>query len=53
MLGHLLQNSKNQGPTVFGCGSAAIFILRIPDIRVSSTTEFALADDPILGVEMS
>lgn len=33
MLGHLLQNPKNQGPTVFGCsGSAATFILRIPDI---------------------
>jgi hypothetical protein len=31
MLGHLLQNPTNQDPTVFGCGSAAAFILRIPD----------------------
>ena len=55
MLEHLLQIPKNQDPTVFGCGGAANFKLRIPDIWVSTTTEFAMVDvpDPILGVEMS
>jgi hypothetical protein len=53
MLGHLLQNPKDQGPTVFGCGSATSFILRIPDIWVnSSMAEFVLADDPIPDAEM-
>ena len=32
ILGRLQQNPKNQGPTVFGCGSAATLILRILDI---------------------
>jgi len=32
VLGHQLQNPITQDPTVFGCGSATTFILRIPDI---------------------
>ena len=39
MLEHLLQNPKNQGLPIFGCGSAATLILRILDFRVSSITE--------------
>ena len=53
MLGHPLQNPKDQGPTAFGCCGAASFILKILYIRVRHMTEFALEDDPILGVGMS
>jgi hypothetical protein len=31
MLGHLLQNPKSQGPTVFGCGGGAGRYLDIED----------------------
>jgi hypothetical protein len=46
MLGHLLQNPKNQGPTVFGCGSAATFVLRIPGIEDQFMTELVWCVSP-------